>query len=208
MISVSKFLLVLGILLTAGGVAGTGYFYRQMKVENLKHARTGDIPLTLGRAGEWQSADFNVFREGTHTIALAVEHRGPARTSPGRYHGGIEIEVTDPDGAVMFRGSAAPEIGAFPPAGSTRILTVDSFAVARVSEAPWRIRARIASPDTAFAQLSAELSVFPPQLYDIEEYLSGRIVTLISMGAMAVAGFVTVVFSAHLRRRAADAPPR
>lgn len=202
MTSLPKALLILGILLTAGGVAGTGFFYRQMKTENLKHARTGDIPLALAASGGWRSAGFNVFREGTHTIALSLANSGRAGSRPGPYQGTIEIEVTAPDGTPAYRGGVTPAIDRTPGPGANVLFRIDSFAVAAVSEAPWTMRARVTSADTAFTGLSAELSVFPPQLYDIEEYLSGKIVTLICMGLMAVTGFVVVVFSAHLGRRA------
>lgn len=205
MTSLPKALLVLGILLTAGGVAGTGFFYRQMKIENLMHARTGDIPVDLGQAAEWKSAGFNVFREGQHTLilSLANSRRTPAR--PVRFRGSIEIEVARPDGTPAFRKSVLPKIGAIPRPGAGLVVLVDSFAVADPGEEPWTVRARVAAADTVFANVSAELSVLPPQLYDIGDYLSGRIVTLISMGFMAVAGFAVIVFSAHLQRRSTAA---
>jgi hypothetical protein len=203
-----RVLLLLGILMTAGGVGGTGYFYRQMKIENLKHARTGDIPLRFDSAGVWNRAGFNVFREGPHHLVLSVanERRLPAREV--RFQGAIEIEVDAADGTPAFRGTVLPAVAAIPAPGSGAMITLDSFVVGGVGEEPWSVRARVAAADTALAGLSAELSVLPPQLYDIGEYLARGIATLVAMGVTAVAGFILIVFSAHLQRRRTAASAR
>jgi hypothetical protein len=199
--SLPKALRILGILLVFAGVGGTGYFYRQMKVENLKHARTGDIPVRLGAPSAWESAGFNVFREGTHLVILTV-HNG-ARIAPGPLTPvlTLDLQVADATGRMVLATSGVVPLAAVPPADSTTVAVLGSFPVALVGDEPWTLKARVVAGDSAMAGLGAELSVLPPQLYDIGDYLTGKIMTLLAMGAMALAGFIMIVVSASIGRR-------
>jgi hypothetical protein len=201
--SLPKALRILGILLVTAGVGGTGYFYRQMKIENLKHARTGDIPVRLASSSPWATAGFNVFRGGPHMIILSV--RNGARISPRPFTPSVnlDLEVNDASGRMVLSTSGTVPLGSVPPVDSTAVLLLGSFTVADVGEEPWTFRARVAQGDSSLAGLTGELSVLPPQLYEIGDYLTGKITTLLVMGAMALVGFVVIVASASLDRRAA-----
>lgn len=194
--SLPRLLLLLGIAMTIGGVGGTGYFYREMKIENLKHARTGDVALSLGAVSDWKEARFNVFREGTHTLILTARPgHHPADTSRPT----LEIEVADPSGATAFRSSVALPAQALGAVDAGGAFTAGSFSVADPGEEPWSVRARITS---AGAARECELSVLPPQRYDIGAYLEGGIVRLIVTGATGLAGFILIVAAATWQRRA------
>lgn len=203
-----KFLLFLGILMTAGGVTGTGILYRDMKIENLKHAKTDDLPVALGAPSPWKGARFTLFRSGSHMLFLTLENteRGaPARAR--RFQGRVEIEISSPDGTPHLKRSIEPEDPAVCIPDSVATIPLGSFEVAEPTELPWEVRVRVAAPDSAFSRVRAGLFVLPPQVYEIGSYLSTKIYILIGLGITAVAGFVMIVLSSALQQRA-NAPRR
>ncbi len=199
--SLPKILLTLGILMSAGGIAGAGLLYRDMKIETLKHARTGDIALSLGHAGDWRKGACTLFRSGSHAVILSLD--GSTRgAAPARYQGALDVEVSSPDGKVAFRKTVRPDGIMLPLPDSGMSMVIGTFDVAEPTEASWNVRARVATPDSAFSAVPAEISILPPQIYEIGSYIAGRIYVLIGMGFVALAGFGVIVFAASLQERA------
>ena len=89
-----------------------------------------------------------------------------------------------------------------PDSGTSVVLA--SFDVPEPTEESWTVRARVTTPNSIFASVDAEISVLPPQVYEIGSYIAERIYFLIGLGIAALAGFGLIVLSASMRDRSAE----
>jgi hypothetical protein len=200
--SLPKILLTLGILMSAGGIGAAGLLYRDMKSETLKHARTGDIALSLAEASGWKNSACSLFRSGTHSVVLTLTPRPGVRQPPAEYTGALDVEVSFPDGRMALQRSVQPKGIALPIPDSGMSVVLATFDVAEPTEESWTVRARVAAPNSVFAAVDAEISVLPPQIYEIGSYIADRIYLLIGLGVVALSGFGIIVYAASMQEQA------
>jgi hypothetical protein len=195
-------ILIIGLLMTAGGVAGVGFLYRDMKTENLIHARTGMLPVKLSEITDWKSATFTFYQPGTHKLGFSMQPRqGLTEQATRTFHGKFEVEILSPDGISVFNKLIESGIS-FPQDGdSTDWTTLDTFQINNPTEHSWTLRTRVTRADSTYTTMKSELFILPPQQYDIENYLTGNMYKLLGMGILVLTGFILIVYSGSVGKQ-------
>lgn len=202
----SKLTLVAGMILLASGVIGTGLTYREMKEENLFHARAGNLAINLVSESDWKLSTFTPYQTGAHLLYFALPNpksAAPGKTTPAadNFSGLLEVKVTDPGGTILYYATL--------PSGKTAVknrvnpewILLDTLHISESIMHPWTLEAKVVSPNLTFEGANAELFIIPPQRYDIGSYLSSQILKLIGGGFAVLTGFGLIVLGGTLSRK-------
>ncbi len=197
-----NFLLIIGILMTTGGVVGVGFLYRDMKTENLIHARTGMLPVTLSEITDWKNTTFTLYQPGTHKLGLSLQpQQGLPEKSTLAFNGKLEVDILNPNEISVFHKLIDTSISFSEHSDSTYWTTLDTFQIDNPTQHSWTLRARVTEADSAYSVIKSELFILPPQQYDIENYLTGNMYKLLGMGILVLTGFILIVYSGTVGRQ-------
>lgn len=196
----SKIIFFLGTLMLVGGVVGAGIIYRDMKTENLMHARSGIVSLELTRISGWKTSPFAPYRVGTLLLCVTFDSAKPAPASAPEIQ--IEYSIREPGGRTVIHGTWP---GRMPEQSTSNSwIAIDSVNIPDQTEASWSVGARVVKPDPSSVHPRAEVFVMPPQKYEIGSYLSGEMSKLVAMGILVILGFVLIVGGASMKRRTSE----
>jgi hypothetical protein len=206
--SFSKATLILGILMTIGGVAGTGLTYRDMKTQNILHARTGIIQLNLGKQSEWDKETFAFYQPGDHVLYLTTvdafsKPHGTELKRDVSYNGTIEVIINTPSGGEYLHQHITSDSTHLIKPNNLERMVLDTLHISEPFSGIWSISSRVVKPDTNFSKTLSEIFVMPPQKYDIGWYLYNQTFKLVGWGLLMLVGFGIIVLGGYLRRHSA-----
>ncbi len=207
--SVTKFVLAFGIILTVAGMAGAGWTYRDMKTQNILHARQGSLQLNLGYKPFTEEETFAFYQAGEHIIYLTTadpfsKPRGNVPKEDSLFSGILNVTVTDPSGKEYYKKDIVSDSLRVIQPNSVEWIPIDTLQVREPFEGIWKITAHVVKPDSNFSDSFTEMFIMPPQHYNIGMYLYGQTFKLIGWALLMLVGFVTIVVGGFFVRRATE----
>jgi hypothetical protein len=205
-------LLGTGILLLVAGVAGSGLTYRDIRTENLLHAKMAPILIPFADTPASASANFLPYRGGVYSIYISGQDPEGGAPPPAAgcapeslpaslrdYEGVVDILVRDPRGDIVINRRISPG-EAFPMVKDSHgWISVDTLSLG-TDERQWTLGVSVRPEGSPRPECGMSLFILPPQRYDIGAYLADGIVRLVAFGACMFIGFALIVFSGRARR--------
>ena len=208
----SKILFTSGIIMMIGGMAAAGLTYRDMKEQNLLHARTDALQFDLAQSSGWKTATFGLYQEGNHVLFLSATDTS---ASPSSGDDGLEAETNGQLEAFIYGPSGQEFLHKWYPFEPVHLrrdrgaawAALDTLKIGETFSGVWTLRARVTHPAAKMGPSPAEVFILPPQKYEIGRYLSGELFRVIGFGVAMMAGFSLMVVGGILRRKAPGRAP-
>lgn len=207
-----KIILGAGILFLAGGVVGAGLIYRDIRTENLIHAKMAMIRIPFSDTSSSASGGFLPFREGLYTLYLSPSGPDiPPGSDPGRcatgavldglmnYDGAVDVIITDPEERVRINRSISGEKFPSSSPGDNGWIFIDTIRITP-GETQWTLGVYVCPADSSPPACEMNLFLLPPQRYDIGAYVADGITRVVGFAGLMLTGFIMIVLAGRIRR--------